>query len=91
MPWNFWAGYLVKLAVVALVLGVLYLIARRLRQARFSASAGRFMNVIESRMLSQCAAVHLLRVGTRYFLIGSGSAGISKLAEVGSKDVGTRA
>jgi hypothetical protein len=32
-------------------------------------------------MLSQHAAVHLLRIGTRYLLIGGGSAGLSKLAE----------
>jgi hypothetical protein len=32
-------------------------------------------------MLSQHAAVHLLRVGTRYLLIGAGNAGLTKLAE----------
>jgi hypothetical protein len=39
------------------------------------------VTVIESTMLSQHAAIHLLRVGTRYLLIGGGNAGLFKLAE----------
>jgi flagellar biogenesis protein FliO len=82
MPWSFWEAYAVKLLVLGLMLAALYAIARRLKGLRFFArGVDRYVTVIESTMLSQHAAVHLLRVGTRYLLIGGGNAGLFKLAE----------
>ncbi|MFY9738993.1 MAG: flagellar biosynthetic protein FliO [Candidatus Cybelea sp.] len=82
MPWSFWQAYAVKLLILGLVLAVLYAIARRLKGVRFFVrGADRYVTVIESTMLSQHAAVHLLRVGTRYLLIGGGNAGLFRLAE----------
>ncbi|HXB84049.1 MAG TPA: flagellar biosynthetic protein FliO [Candidatus Acidoferrum sp.] len=82
MPWSFWEAYAVKLLILGLVLAALYAVARRLKGARFFArGVDRYVTVIESTMLSQQAAVHLLRVGTRYLLIGGGNAGLFKLAE----------
>ncbi len=82
MPWSFWEAYAVKLLILGLMLAALYAVARRLKGLRFFArGVDRYVTVIESTMLSQHAAVHLLRIGTRYLLIGGGSAGLSKLAE----------
>jgi flagellar biogenesis protein FliO len=88
MPASFWAGYLERLALVALVLVALYLAGRRLRQTRFFARTGRTLNVLESIMLSQHAALHVVRVGARYFLIGSAAGGVSALAELGESEIG---
>jgi flagellar biogenesis protein FliO len=82
MPSSFWEAYAVKLLILGLMLGALYAVARRLKSLRFFArGADRYVTVLESTMLSQHAAVHLLRVGTRYLLIGGGNAGLCKLAE----------
>ncbi len=81
MPWSFWGAYAVKLAILGLLLAALYLLGRALKRMKFGGRARRYVDVIESTMLSQHAAVHLLRVGTRYVLVGGGSAGLFKLAE----------
>jgi flagellar biogenesis protein FliO len=89
MPASFWAGYLVKLAIVALILGALYLAGRKLRQGRLFVGTDRRLRVLETRMLSPYAAIYLLGVGTRYFLIGSSNAGVAKLAEVTAAELET--
>jgi|HubBroStandDraft_4_1064222.scaffolds.fasta_scaffold00006_73 flagellar biogenesis protein FliO len=86
MPANFWVSYVAKLAVVALVLAVLYVLARKLRQTRFLGDGGRCVRLVESTALSQHAALHVVRVGRRYFLIGSAT-GIDVLAELRPSDV----
>ncbi|MGA8576429.1 MAG: flagellar biosynthetic protein FliO [Candidatus Cybelea sp.] len=86
MPANFWASYVAKLAIVALGVAVLYLLARKLRQARFLGDIGRCVRLVESTALSQHAALHVVRVGRRYFLIGS-STGVDLLAELRPSDV----
>jgi flagellar biogenesis protein FliO len=88
MPWTFWATYIAKLAIVGLVLAALYVVARKLRETRFFAHrAGRCVSVVESAMLSQHVAIHLLRAGNRYFLVGSASAAISVLVELAPEDL----
>jgi len=86
MPASFWVSYVAKLAIVALALAVLYVLARKLRQARFLGDGGRCVRVVESTALSQHAALHVVRVGGRYFLIGSAT-GVDVLAELRSSDV----
>jgi flagellar biosynthetic protein FliO len=80
---GFWANYFERLAIVALVLAALYIIGRTLRTSRFFARS-RDLSVVESRMLSPHAALHIVRVGRRYFLIGSGSNGVTRLADLGA-------
>lgn len=84
---SFWVGYLLKLAIVALALGALYVIGRGLRQARLFAPSNRCLRVIESVMLTPHAAVCVLRVGMRYFMLGAGSAGVAMLAELTAADI----
>lgn len=82
MPWSFWVGYVEKLAIVALVLVGFYAVAWRLRQVRPFARSDRCMNVLDSMMLSQHAALYVVRVGTRYFLIGGSASGVRRLSEL---------
>lgn len=83
----FWATYFERLAVVALVLAALYFLARRLRETRFFSRGGRRLRVVETAMLSPHAALHIVQIGQRYFLIGSGSAGATQLTEIRECDL----
>jgi|GEM_PF-4223884 len=78
----FWASYFEKLAVLAALLSALYLLARRLREGRLPRKTSRQISVLDSAMLSQHAAVHVVRAGARCFLIGSTAAGVAALAEL---------
>jgi flagellar biogenesis protein FliO len=81
VPAAFWAAYAIKLAVVAAVLAALYALARFLRRsAVFLRGPRRRVDVIESTLLGPNAALHVIRVGERYLLLGSG--GLNKLAEL---------
>lgn len=80
MPPAFWATYFARLAIVALVLAGMYFLARKLRDARFFARGSRRLNVLESAMLSPNAALHVVRAGDRYFLVGTGS--VTPIAEL---------
>lgn len=82
MPPAFWGAYAVRLAIAALVLCALYVVARHLRDRHAFGRRGRRVDVVESTMLSQHAALHLVRVDARYFLIGSAAAGVTRIAEV---------
>ncbi len=88
MPWSFWEAYALKLLIIGLMLAALYAVARWLKGVRlFARGVDRHVTVIESTMLSQHAAVHLLRVGRRYLLIGGGNAGLFKLAELSAGEI----
>jgi len=88
MPMAFWPAYFVKLAVMAALLLLLYALARKLRQLRFfNADPSRLLQVVESRMLSQHAAIHVVQAGRRYFLIGSTAGAIATLGEVDSSEI----
>jgi flagellar biogenesis protein FliO len=87
MPLVFWGSYLVKLAVVALVLGALYALGRKFRDSTYFARRGRAVRVLESSMLSPHAALHIVRVGTRYFLIGHAAGAVTHLAELTAAEV----
>jgi flagellar biogenesis protein FliO len=82
MPAGFWAAYAERLAIVAVVLAALYAAARTLRRLRLFARPNRWLNVVDSAMLSQHAALHVVRVGTRYFLSGSATGSVTRLAEL---------
>ncbi len=88
MPLSFWGAYLIKLLVLGAVLAALYAAAHRLK-ATFARGKRRYVSVVESIMLSPHASVHLLRVGTKYLLIGGGNAGVCKLAELSAAEVST--
>jgi flagellar biosynthetic protein FliO len=86
MPWAFWGAYLEKLVVLALILAGLYLVARKLRDARGLGGRQNHLRVLESTMLCQHAALHIVRIGERFFLIGSSAGGVRALAELSELD-----
>ena len=90
MSWGFWLNYFLALAIVALLLFGLYMIVRGLNRGRLLASTGRRMvTVLESTALSQHVAVHVVKVGSRYLLVGGGNGNVSTLAELDHAEVDT--
>lgn len=88
MSWGFWTNYFLALAIVALMLGGLYIVMRGLARGRVFASADRrLVTVIESTMLSQHVLVHVVKVGGRYLLIGGSNGNVSTLAELAPDEV----
>ncbi|HTX03284.1 MAG TPA: flagellar biosynthetic protein FliO [Candidatus Acidoferrales bacterium] len=74
--------------VVALMLGGLYAVVRGLARGRLIASSEkRLVTVLESTPLSQHAALHVVKVGQRYFLIGGGNGPMGTLTELDAAEV----
>jgi flagellar biogenesis protein FliO len=71
------------LALIALLLlGLTYLV-RLLNRGRIVAASGnRLVTIVESAAVSQHSAVHVVKVGDRYYLVGGGSAGVTHIADV---------
>jgi flagellar biogenesis protein FliO len=80
-------AYAVRLGVVAVMLAALYVIARKLRGMKLFARAGRCLELLESVMISQHVALHVVRVGARYFLIGTSTERVSRLAELAESEL----
>jgi flagellar biogenesis protein FliO len=74
MPWSFWTKYLLALT-------------RRIARRRGFAPADRLLGIVESTMLTQHASVHVIKAGTRYFLVGVCNAAVSLLAEIRGDEV----
>jgi flagellar biogenesis protein FliO len=76
------------MVVVALMLGGLYAIVRGLARGRvFLSAQRRLVTVLESTMLSQHCAVHVVKVGGRYFLLGAGNGRVENLGELPGDEI----
>ena len=82
MPGAFWTHYLMALATAAMLLAGLYAIARTTRRWRAPHPARRTIVLVETVGLSPHAALHAVRAGERYLLIGSTSNAICTLADL---------
>jgi flagellar biogenesis protein FliO len=88
MATGFWLNYVFALLVVALLLGGLYAVVRGLARGRVIVSANRrLVTVLESTVLTQHAALHVVKVGSRYFLIGGGQGHVNSLTELPADEV----
>jgi flagellar biogenesis protein FliO len=88
MEANLWAGYVLKLAIAALLLAGIWLVTRRLGRARFAVlGERRFLRVVESALLAPHLSLHVVKAGARYFLVGGASANVAALAELAAEDV----
>jgi flagellar biogenesis protein FliO len=76
----YWAMYFERLTIVALILIALYVLGRKMRELRIFASTSRRLRVVESVALSPNAALHIVQADRRYFLIGSGNGGVTRVA-----------
>lgn len=65
-----------------------YAVARAFIKARvFVRGNRRLVTVLESTMLSQHSALHVVKIGTRYLLVGGSEASISALAEFSAQEM----
>ena len=89
MSGGFWLQYLLALVVVALMLGGLYAIVRGVARGRVIASADRrLVSVLESTVLSQHAALHVVKAAGKYILVGaSNGGGVTTLGELSEEEV----
>ncbi len=88
MAAGFWLSYVFALLVVALLLGGLYLVVRGLARSRILTSTNRrLVTVLESTPLSQHSALHVIKVGSRYYLIGGGQGHVSSIVELPAEEV----
>jgi flagellar biogenesis protein FliO len=70
-------------ALVALLLAGLTYVVRALSRGRLIVAANRkLVTVVESTFVAQNVTLHVIKVGDRYYLIGGGSAGITKIDEI---------
>jgi flagellar biogenesis protein FliO len=70
-------------ALVGLLLLVLTYAVRMLSRGRLIVAANRkLVTVVESTFVAQNVTLHVIKVGERYYLVGGGSAGITKIDEV---------
>ena len=88
MSTNFWIQYVLALLVVGLMLGGLYALVRGLARGRVLASADRrLITVIESTALAQHTAVHVVKAGKKYLLLGAGNGHVTTLSELPAEEV----
>lgn len=88
MASSFWLQYAFALLVVALLLGGLYAVVRGLARGRMIVSANRrLVTVLETTALSQHSALHVVKVGSRYYLIGGGQGQLNSLTELPPEEV----
>lgn len=78
------ASFLWMLVCVVLIIGLAYWFTRYMagRGAMGAFSAGRRMEILDRLPLGRDQSVILARVGERYLLLGTGSAGVTLLAEL---------
>ncbi len=77
--------------VIALVLAALQIVAARLGRARaLPGSRGRLMALVESTQLSGAAALHVVRIVDRYYVLGCNAASVATLAEIPNAAVEAR-
>ena len=73
-----WAFALVALLLLALTYAV-----RALSRGRLIVAANRkLVTVVESTFLAQNVTLHVVKVGDQFYLLGGGSAGITKIGDV---------
>jgi flagellar biogenesis protein FliO len=88
MTSSFWLSYVFALLVVALLLGGLYLVVRGFARGRILNQANRrLVTVLESTPLSQHSALHVIKVGPRYYLIGGGQGHVTSIVELPPDEV----
>jgi flagellar biogenesis protein FliO len=70
-------------ALVALLLAALTYVVRMLSRGRLVVAANRkLVTVVESTFIAQNVTLHVVKVGERFYLLGGGSAGLTKIDEV---------
>jgi flagellar biogenesis protein FliO len=70
-------------ALIAALLVALTYIVRLLSRGRLVVAANRkLVTVVDSTLVAQNVSLHVIKVGERYYLVGGGAAGITKIDDV---------
>lgn len=70
-------------ALVAVLLFAMTYVVRALSRGRLVVAANRkLVTVVESTFLAQNVTLHVVKVGERFYIVGGGSAGVTKIDEV---------
>jgi flagellar biogenesis protein FliO len=79
---------LYALLVIGVLLGGLWYFSRLQGRSRITGGPGkRLITVLETAFLSQHTTVHVVKVGSRYLLVGGGSQSPALLAELSEAEV----
>jgi len=70
------------LVVLLILFGLAWLAQRIKRGSVVAGTRRRLVSIIETTLVGPTAALHVVKVGERYYLIGSGASGFSLLTEV---------
>jgi flagellar biogenesis protein FliO len=74
------------LGLIALLLAGLTYVVRFLSRGRLIVAANRkLVTVVESTFVAQNVTLHVIKVGDRFYLLGGGAAGITKIDEVSAE------
>lgn len=88
MELTVWLRAISAFALVALLLYALFWATRFISAGRLLAlGRSRLVVVVESTVLSQNSSVHVVRIGRRYYLVGSGSGHVSLISELAPEEV----
>jgi flagellar biogenesis protein FliO len=79
---------LYALAVIGVLLFVLWYAAKLTGRNRIVTSASkRLITVLDTTFLSQQSTMHVVKVGSRYLLVGSGANGLALISELQEPEV----
>ena len=88
MELTVWLRAVSALAFVGLLLMALYWALRMLSQGRLlTIGRSKLVSVIESTVLGQHVSVHVVKMGSRYLLLGASSGHVSLIAEMPPEEV----
>lgn len=88
MEFTLWLRAISALALVALLLYGLFWLVRLLSQGRLLAlRQSRLVVVVESTMLSQNTSVHVVRIGSRYYLVGAAAGHVALISELSAEEI----
>ncbi len=88
MTTHLWTQYIFALIVVAVVLLLFAAFVKALGRGRIVLSTERrLVTVLESTQLGAHGALHVIKVGVRYFLVASAASGTRQIAEIPADEV----
>lgn len=80
------AGYVMHLVVsLAVVVGLIYIIARFVLPKMKAAGSGRVIQVVDRVLIEPQVAAYILKIGSKSWLVASSNKNIAKIADLGEE------
>lgn len=86
-PLLFFKVMLALFVIGGVLFGLRYALPRLGLAPEFGNTKRRLLTIVESRMLSQGTAVHVIKVLNVYYVVGSSPQGVSTISELPASDV----